>query len=61
MDIIVNGKRMDKNTFKQGFVVGWLECAGDPEPNKKVRLRAMAEVAFQKFLKDHGIPIDGEP
>jgi hypothetical protein len=59
MNIFINGKRTDKNTFKQGFVAGWLECAGDPEPNQKIRLRAMAEVAFQKFLKDHGIVEDG--
>jgi hypothetical protein len=54
MDITINGKRMDKNTFKQGFVIGWLECVGDAEKNK-VKLRAIAEVAYQKYLKDHAI------
>ncbi len=54
MDISIKGKLMDKNTFKQGFVIGWLECAGDAEKNK-IKLRAIAEAAFQKFLKDNGI------
>lgn len=57
MEIIINGKCVDKNAFKQGFVVGWLECAGDREKNKR-RLRAMAETAFQKYLKDRGIAED---
>jgi hypothetical protein len=57
MEITINGKCVDKNAFKQGFVVGWLECAGDREKNKR-RLRAMAETAFRKYLKDRGIAED---
>jgi hypothetical protein len=54
VEITINGTMMDKNAFKQGFVRGWLEHAGDVEKNK-IKLRAMAETAFLKYLRDRGI------
>ena len=47
-------KTQGRNTFRDGFVAGWIECVGDKEPDKQ-KLKEIAEAAADKYVRDHGI------
>lgn len=49
--IEINGKRVDRDTFREGFVIGWYECVGDREPDK-TKLRLIAEAAADNYFND---------
>ena len=50
--ITVNGKQLDRAAFKTGFVIGWIECFGDKEPDK-LRMKEIAEAAADNYFRDH--------
>jgi len=43
-------KRPGEDSFRQGFVIGWIECVGNQEPNKK-KLKAIAEAAAGNYIR----------
>jgi len=50
--ITVNGKQLDRAAFKAGYVMGWIECVGDKEPDK-VKMKEIAEAAAAKYFRNH--------
>lgn len=47
-------KAQGRNTFRDGFVAGWMECVGDKE-HDKLKLKEIAEAAADNYIRDHGI------
>ena len=43
-----------EDSFRDGFVAGWMKCVVDQEPNKQ-KLKEIAEAAADKYIRDHSI------
>lgn len=52
-DMDKSSKTQEKDSFRDGFVAGWMECVGDKEPNKR-KLKQIAEAAVDNYIRNHG-------
>jgi hypothetical protein len=46
----VTQERLDES-FRVGFITGWIQCVGDKETNKK-KLKQIAGAAFENYIKN---------